>query len=98
MLCGGGNSAGDRVGTRARGCEASCRAESRRADSDRLVRPRRQGHADAATNSSEGRTVMAAGDVISATIRKAKAGGRPALVAYITAGFPRRETFLQQLA
>lgn len=41
---------------------------------------------------------MAAGDVISATIRKAKAGGRPALVAYITAGFPRRDTFLQQLA
>ena len=41
---------------------------------------------------------MAAGDAISETIRKAKAGGRPALVAYITAGFPRRETFLQQLA
>ncbi|HKU12888.1 MAG TPA: tryptophan synthase subunit alpha [Steroidobacteraceae bacterium] len=41
---------------------------------------------------------MAAGDAISATIRKAKAGGRPALVAYVTAGFPRRETFLQQLA
>lgn len=41
---------------------------------------------------------MAAGDSISETIRKAKAGGRPALVAYITAGFPQRETFLQQLA
>lgn len=41
---------------------------------------------------------MAAGDAISETIRKAKAGGRPALVAYITAGFPQRETFLQQLA
>jgi tryptophan synthase alpha chain len=41
---------------------------------------------------------MAAGDAISATIRKAKSAGRPALVAYITAGFPRRETFLQQLA
>jgi tryptophan synthase alpha chain len=41
---------------------------------------------------------MAAGDVISAAIRKAKSGGRPALVAYVTAGFPQRETFLQQLA
>jgi tryptophan synthase alpha chain len=41
---------------------------------------------------------MAAGDAISETIRKAKAGGRPALIAYITAGFPKRETFLQQLA
>lgn len=41
---------------------------------------------------------MAAGEVISETIRKAKAGGRPALIAYITAGFPKRETFLQQLA
>jgi tryptophan synthase alpha chain len=40
---------------------------------------------------------MAAGDAISAAIRKAKAGGRPALVGYVTAGFPRRETFLQQL-
>jgi tryptophan synthase alpha chain len=41
---------------------------------------------------------MAAGDAISETIRKAKSGGRPALIAYITAGFPRRETFVQQLA
>jgi len=40
---------------------------------------------------------MAAGDAISEAIRKAKAGGRPALVGYVTAGFPRRETFLQQL-
>ena len=41
---------------------------------------------------------MAAGEVISETIRKAKAGGRPALIGYVTAGFPRRETFLQQLS
>lgn len=41
---------------------------------------------------------MAAGDLISEAIRKAKAGGQPALVGYVTAGFPRRETFLQQLA
>jgi tryptophan synthase alpha chain len=41
---------------------------------------------------------MAAGEVISETIRKAKSAGRPALIAYVTAGFPKRETFLQQLA
>jgi tryptophan synthase alpha chain len=41
---------------------------------------------------------MAAGDAISEAIRKAKANGRPALIGYVTAGFPRRETFLQQLA
>jgi tryptophan synthase alpha chain len=41
---------------------------------------------------------MAARDVISETLRNAKASGRPALVAYVTAGFPKRETFLQQLA
>jgi tryptophan synthase alpha chain len=40
---------------------------------------------------------MAAGDAISEAIRKAKAGGRPALIGYVTAGFPRRETFLQTL-
>jgi tryptophan synthase alpha chain len=41
---------------------------------------------------------MAAGSVITDEIQSAKANGRPALVAYITAGFPQRETFLQQLA
>jgi tryptophan synthase alpha chain len=41
---------------------------------------------------------MAAGSAITETIRNAKARGRPALIAYITAGFPRRETFVQQLA
>lgn len=40
---------------------------------------------------------MAAGSVISEAIRNAKARGRPALVGWVTAGFPRRETFVQQL-
>lgn len=40
---------------------------------------------------------MLAEDSITLALRNAKAQGRPALVAYITAGFPRRETFLQQL-
>lgn len=41
---------------------------------------------------------MAPGSVITEAIQSAKASGRPALVAYVTAGFPSRETFLQQLA
>lgn len=41
---------------------------------------------------------MAAGDRISAAIRNAKAQGNPALIAYITAGFPKRATFREQLA
>jgi tryptophan synthase alpha chain len=41
---------------------------------------------------------MAAGDVISEAIRNARSRGRPALVGWVTAGFPKRETFLQQLA
>lgn len=40
---------------------------------------------------------MAASDSISDAIRNAAAKGRPALVAYITAGFPSRETFIGQL-
>ena len=41
---------------------------------------------------------MAPGSVISEAIRNAKASGRPALVGWVTAGFPQRETFVQQLS
>jgi tryptophan synthase alpha chain len=41
---------------------------------------------------------MAVGEVISEAIRSARSRGRPALVGWVTAGFPKRETFLQQLA
>lgn len=41
---------------------------------------------------------MAPGSVISDAIRSAKASGRPALVGWVTAGFPQRETFIQQLS
>ena len=40
---------------------------------------------------------MPARDIVSAAIRSAKAQGRPAIVAYITAGFPTREAFIEQL-
>ena len=41
---------------------------------------------------------MAPGSVISEAIRSARARGRPALVGWVTAGFPQRETFIQQLS
>ena len=40
---------------------------------------------------------MPARDLVSAAIRERRATGQPALIAYITAGFPKRETFIQQL-
>lgn len=41
---------------------------------------------------------MAARDSIGKAIRNARERGRPALVAYITAGFPKRETFRELLS
>lgn len=40
---------------------------------------------------------MSSQDQITSAIRAAKAQGRPALIAYITAGFPTRAGFLEQL-
>src|SRR5262245_8736904 len=40
---------------------------------------------------------MPARDSVSAAIRERRTKGQPALIAYVTAGFPRRETFIQQL-
>lgn len=40
---------------------------------------------------------MSARDLIAEAIRNAKARGGPAIVAYLTAGFPKKENFLAQL-
>jgi tryptophan synthase alpha chain len=40
---------------------------------------------------------MAARDTISTAIRKARDAGRPAIVAYVTAGFPTKESFAKNL-
>jgi tryptophan synthase alpha chain len=40
---------------------------------------------------------MPARDSISTAIRNRRATGQPALIAYITAGFPKKESFIQQL-
>jgi tryptophan synthase alpha chain len=40
---------------------------------------------------------MPARDAITTAIRNRRATGQPALIAYVTAGFPKRETFIEQL-
>jgi tryptophan synthase alpha chain len=40
---------------------------------------------------------MSARDSVSTAIRNRRATGQPALIAYITAGFPKREGFIEQL-
>jgi tryptophan synthase alpha chain len=40
---------------------------------------------------------MPARDSISTAIRNRRATGQPALIAYVTAGFPKKESFIQQL-
>lgn len=40
---------------------------------------------------------MPARDLVSTAIRSRRAAGQPALIAYITAGFPKREGFIEQL-
>src|SRR5687767_10242238 len=40
---------------------------------------------------------MSARDSISTAIRNRRATGQPALIAYVTAGFPTKEGFIQQL-
>lgn len=40
---------------------------------------------------------MLARDIISSAIRKSREAGRPALVAYLTAGFPTKESFAKNL-
>src|SRR5690606_36204786 len=44
-------------------------------------------------NTPQGRSLMAARDSIGKAIRLARERGEPALVAYLTAGFPTREGF-----
>ncbi len=70
----------------------------------RLLGPRRQGHAHPATHFVEGssghgrRLSMAPRDTISAAIQSAAMQGRPALVGFLTAGFPSRREFKKNLA
>src|SRR5216683_4679455 len=76
----------------------------RLANSHRLLRQGRQGHAHPATHSVEGPWVMrdapivAPRDTVSEAIQAAARQGRPALVGFLTAGFPTRLGFKDNLA
>src|ERR1700733_5689724 len=74
------------------------RPASQVAHPDRLLRTRRQGHADSAEHLAEVRMSMVPSDSITAAITAAVRGGRPALVGYLTAGFPDRKSFKDNLA
>ena len=82
------------------GAKRYAQGESGQAHSDRSFRARRQRHADAAAHDAEGTDLMMAArdpDQRGDSQREGSKGG-PALVAYITAGFPTREGFLDAAA
>src|SRR5271154_4754260 len=97
------HSAGHRERPRVFWGAALCERASRSANSDRLLRPGRQGHAHPAAHSLEGpwrpgpRLIVALHDTISSAIQAAADQGRPALVGFLTAGFPTRRTFKENL-
>src|SRR6187431_1624372 len=98
MLPQRGDSARHRVGACLRRREALGEAESRQESPHRPFGPRRQGHADIATHRARGQAeadLMTPKDKISAAITNARGG--IAIVAFVTAGYPRREKFREHL-
>src|SRR5580692_530912 len=94
-----GNTSGHRNCARIRGCAALCRKKSGRANSYRLLGPGRQGHADPAEHAVEGYDlIVEPRERITAAIQRAAAKGQPALVGYLTAGFPTSRQFKDNLA
>ena len=91
-------SAGDRERPRLRRREAPCHARTRAAAFSSGCPAAGQGHADAAANAARETVMDKPRDSISAAIRAAGAQGRPAIVAFMTAGFPDRATFRANLA
>ncbi len=74
--------------------------ESRLPHPDRPLRSRRQGHADVAAHLAQGTDLMTTSqqtaqprDSISSAISQAAASGRPAVVGFMTAGFPGSRAF-----
>ena len=91
MLCRRRHSAGDRIVARAGGREALRASQSGQAHSDRPFGSRRQRHADVARTTFEGTDLMTARDSDqSRRFAAPRQRGTPAIVAYITAGFPTK--------
>src|SRR3984893_16424048 len=58
---------------------------------------RRQGHVPPAADAPRAGAPMSPRERISQAIRAAAAGGEPALVAYLTAGYPQRARFREHV-
>src|SRR6202035_6021213 len=58
---------------------------------------RRQGHVHSAADAPRAGAPMSPRERISQAIRAAAAGSEPALVAYLTAGYPQRDRFREQV-
>src|SRR5256885_13261657 len=92
-----GDPAGARERARPRGRRALGASEPRPLHARVSLGPRRQGHVDSAADAPRAAALMSPRARISEAIRAAAAGGEPALVAYLTAGFPRRENFREHV-
>src|ERR1700752_394043 len=92
---------GEPAGARECACARGCRALG--APSPRWHRARvplrawRQGHVDPAADASRTGAHMSPREHISTAVRAAASRGEPALVAYLTAGFPSRGRFGEHL-
>src|SRR5271170_2597678 len=94
-----GNTSGHRNSARFCRRAALCKRKSRGADSHRLLGPGRQGHAHPAEHTAARfALILEPSERISAAIRARAAQGRPALVGYLTAGFPTVGQFKDNLA
>src|SRR5258705_13961474 len=85
--------AGARERARPRGRRALGTSEPGALDARVSLRPRRQGHVHSAAHAPRARALMSPRARITEAIRSAAAGGEPALLAYLTAGYPPREEF-----
>src|SRR2546421_3041061 len=92
-----GDPAGARERTRPRRRAALGAREPRPLHARVSLGPRRQGHVDSAADAPRAAALMSPRARISEAIRAAAAGGEPALLAYLTAGFPRRESFREHV-
>src|SRR2546427_11751104 len=88
-----GDPAGARERARPRGRRALGASEPRPLHAGVSLGPRRQGHVDSAADAPRAAALMSPRERISEAIRAAAAAGEPALLAYLTAGSPRRESF-----
>src|SRR5579863_10117712 len=95
-----GHPAGNRECTRVRGRAPLGRATSWRSRADRSVRARRQGYAYPVAGCVAMSTPIAAtpAERIVAALRGAAKQGQPALVAFLTAGYPSRAQFREHLS